>query len=200
MKVIQSQKIILPKYKPAKLHETAFTMSFENMFNIKKAYKEVIGLNNIDHISINIVNEKNEMSIISLNPSIAYSIIDDGSYIYNGSISPDFYRNKDFYTWEEAYDPNFKSLLKGKMQIATGIAEGCVLTKKTNNFYVLFSFASKSKNIEFKKHIYDNKQLFYKIGEHCLDLIKPIYNNYATDESELILTRPKLKLVVNNEV
>lgn len=194
---INHKNFIYPKYKTVKLHSNCFNFSFENLFNIKKAYKEIIGLNDIDHISINIVNPNNEMTIISLNPAIAHSIISDGSYIYNGSISPDFYMNKDFYTWEEAYDPNFKLIVKGKMQIATGISEGCVLTKKINGFHVLFSFACKNKKVEFKNHIEDNKQLFYKMGEHCLEQIKPIYNSYAKDESEIILTRPNLKLVAN---
>jgi len=192
-----NNKIINSKYRPAIFHDNSYILSFENLYKIKQVYKNILGLEFIDHISINVVNKNNEMSIISLNPSIAHGIISDGSYIYNGSISPDFYMRKDFYTWEEAYDPNFKLLVKGKMQIATGINEGCVLTKKINGFYVLFSFACKNKKVEFKNQIEDNKPLFYKMGEHCLEQIKPIYNSYAKDESEIILTRPNLKLVVN---
>tara|TARA_R110000868_G_scaffold134834_1_gene347075 strand:- start:1525 stop:1878 length:354 start_codon:yes stop_codon:yes gene_type:complete len=109
------QQTLMPKYTSVKFNDDVLRLSFENLFNIKKAYKEILGLNDIDHVSINIVNQNNEMTIISLNPAIAYSIISDGSYIYNGSISPDFYMNKNFYTWEEAYDPNFKLLVKCKL-------------------------------------------------------------------------------------
>ena len=117
MNILNNNNYKNPIYTPAKLDTSGFIISFNNLFNIKKSYKEILGLEHIDHVSINIVNSRAEMTIISLNPSIAHAIINDGSYIYNGSISPDFYMNKDFYTWEEAYDPNFKALLKGKKDV-----------------------------------------------------------------------------------
>jgi hypothetical protein len=171
------------------------TMSYENMAKIRKIYDEVIGLYSIDHISINVVNPNDEMSIISYNPSIAHTIIKDGSYIYNGSISPDFYENKEIYTWDEAYDPRVKDKIKFHMQIKHSIDLGCVLVKKTNDHYVLFSFAKKSSGEELFESIEDNKNLYYSVGNHCLSLLKDIFGLYSNNNG---LYDTNLKLVVSN--
>ena len=91
------EKIIrLPRHKSPILHENAAVMSFENCYTLAKVYKEIIGLNNVHHFSLNVVDHEGKMSILSYNPQIAYNIFKDGSYLYNGSISPSYYNNFNF--------------------------------------------------------------------------------------------------------
>jgi len=172
--------ILLPRNTPAVLHEKAAVMSFENCYRPGKIYKEIIGLRNVNHFSLNVVDQHGKMSILSYNPQIAYNIFKDGSYRYNGSISPDFYNHRDLYTWDESYDPTFYQKLKNKMERKNGIEKGVVLIQRTDKMTLLYSFATKSDGNEFLSDIQSNTDFFYGMGEHCFNLVAPIYEKYIT--------------------
>ena len=180
-----------PSHKPPRLHKDALLMSFENQWQIRKAYKEVIGLNEIDHFSINIVSPNSEMSVISYNPYIVYQIFKDGTYLYNGTISPTYYENLDFYTWDQCFDKRFYSQVKLSLQTKNGIDTGIVLVHRAFGFNILFSFASKRRNGDLFANAAENNQQFLKMGFHCLDLIKGIYSQYYENDEMLLIKQPE---------
>lgn len=202
------RKFIPPAHKPPLLHKDALLMSFENQWCIRQAYKEIIGLNDIDHLSINIVSPNGEMSIISYNPSIVYKIFKDGTYLYNGTISPTYYEKLDFYAWDQCYDKRFFSEVKLSLQTKNGIDAGVNLIHRAFGFNILFSFASKRKNSDLFFNVVENNKEFLKMGFHCLELIKGIYSQYY-DGNEIFLIkppifikpvcRPNLTLITNNK-
>ena len=169
------EKIIkLPQHKLPILHKNAAIISYENCDNIRKVYREIIGLNNINHFSINVVDYDEKMTILSYNPQIAYNIFKDGSYRYNGSISQTYYNNKDLYTWDETYDPKFHNILKNNMERKNGIQKGVVLIKRIHGLTLLYSFATKSNGTDFVSEIENQKELFYGMGDHCFEQVSDI--------------------------
>jgi hypothetical protein len=168
------EMIRLPRHKAPILHENAATISFENCFKLGKIYQEVIGIDNIDHFSLNVVDVGGKMSILSYNPQIAYNIFKDGSYLYNGSISPSYYNNFDYYTWDETYDPQYYHELINNMERKNGINKGVVLIKRIHGLTLLYSFATKGSGLDFESKIQDQREKFYEMGDHCFNLIKPI--------------------------
>ncbi|HCC3261896.1 hypothetical protein SDB96_15845 [Legionella pneumophila serogroup 1] len=167
----------LPRHRAPVLHKDAVTISFENCYKIGRTYKEIIGLDNIHHFSLNIVDPNGEMTILSYNPQIAYNIFKDGSYLYNGSISPTFYETREIYTWDEAYDPRKYHLLKNNMERKNGIKEGVVLTKRVNSFILLYSFATKLNGVDFLSEINARKNYFYSAGDFCFERIQSIIDD-----------------------
>lgn len=167
-----------PRHAAPVLHDNAVLMSYENCFKLGKIYKEVIGIKNIHHFSLNVVDLDGKMSILSYNPQIAFNIFKDGSYLYNGSISASYYNTREIYSWDETYDPSFYDLLKHNMERKNGIAKGIVLVKKVNGLTLLYSFATKLNPIDFTNEISENKSFFYNIGDHCFDLISPILQSH----------------------
>ncbi|MBJ16539.1 MAG: hypothetical protein CMF38_07945 [Legionellaceae bacterium] len=183
--------IVLPRHKPPQLHEKAALMSFENCYRLEKIYKEVIGLNNVHHFSLNVVDSKGKMSILSYNPQIAYNIFKDGTYLYNGSISPTFYEKLDFYTWDQAYDPRYYYQLKNNMELKNGIKTGVVITKNVGQIKLLFSFATKRDPQEFISDIKENKKQYKLMGEHCFDRIHTILESYLDERDRQQIERCK---------
>ena len=213
-----SSQLLMPEHEPPRLHEDVMTMSFENFSLIRKFYKDIIGLRKISHFSINIVDPNDLMSIISLNPNIAYNICADGSYLYNGSISPSYYKKRNTYSWDECYDTRFSEKLKNNMERKNGIEKGIVIIRRHRDFTFLYSFATKFDKIGFTSDIYENLNDFYNMGDHCLSLIKPIYMKYdrgfdfpdfegfSTIENSTdrvfpsSINRPKLKVIRGGKV
>lgn len=182
------EKIIkLPQHKLPELHKNAAIISYENSHTIRRVYKEIIGLNNTHHFSINVVGYDGKMTILSYNPGIAYNIFKDGSYRYNGSISSTYYNNKDLYSWDETYDPKFYNVLKNNMERKNGIQKGVVLIKRFNGLTLLYSFATKSNGTDFFHDIENQKELFYGMGDHCFEQVSGIV------EERIICSELKIK-------
>ena len=186
------EKIIrLPRHKSPILHENAAVMSFENCYTLAKVYKEIIGLNNVHHFSLNVVDHEGKMSILSYNPQIAYNIFKDGSYLYNGSISPSYYNNFNFYTWDETYDPQYARVLKNTMERKNGINKGVVLIKRVEGLTLLYSFATKSNGDDFVLQMQDQRELYYQMGDHCFNQITPIVDEniigYNAEKNDRII-------------
>jgi hypothetical protein len=194
-----------PIHIPPRLHKDALWMSYENHFKLRKIYNEIIGLNNVHHFSINIVDHYGEMSIISYSPHIIHNIFSDGTYLYNGSISPTYYETLDFYTWDQCYDKRFYNQTKVSLEIKNGIQEGIVIVHKECGFHVLFSFATKRKNYSFVDDMISYQKQYIKMGFHCFELIKDIYSEYYTcndiynikrpDKFKPVCGKPNLKLI-----
>lgn len=170
----------LPRHKPPTLHENAAIMSFKNCHKLCSIYKEIIGIEQIHHFSLNVVDSEGKMSILSYNPQIAYNIFKDGSYLYNGSISPSYYNNLSLYTWDETYDARYANLLKNNMERKNGIQKGVVITKKSNDLTLLYSFATKSDGDDFLRNIQEQQHEFYKMGDHCFQQVQSIIEENIT--------------------
>jgi len=190
MILTDKRKLLPPLHIPPRLHKDALLMSFKHHWHIKKAYKEIIGLNDVSHFSINIVNPDGTMSVISYNPSIVYKIFQDGTYLYNGTISPTYYEKLDFYTWDQCYDKRFYSQVKLSLQIKNGIDVGVNLIHRAYGFNILFSFASKTRNSDLFINVVENNKEFIKMGFHCLELIKEIYSQYHESNDMLLIKQP----------
>lgn len=195
------EKIIrLPRHQPPVLHENAAFMSFDNCYKLGAVYKEIIGLENVHHFSLNVVDAHGKMSILSYNPQIAYGIFKDGSYLYNGSISPSYYNNFNRYTWDESYDPRYYHTLKNNMERKNGINKGVVLIKRINGLTLLYSFATKSNGDDFVAQIQDQEEVFYQMGDHCFNLITPIIdeNIIGYNEAKLITSNTNIIRMTKN--
>jgi hypothetical protein len=190
--LIDQRKLPPPIHKAPKLHKDALLMSFQNQWQIRQVYKEIIGLNDVDHFSINIVPPSGEMSIISYNPSIVYKIFKDGTYLYNGTISPTYYENLDFYTWDQCYDRRFYSRVKFSLQVQNGIDMGVNLIHREFGFNILFSFASKREHSDLFINAVENNKKFFEMGFHCLDLIRGIYSQYHEGNEMFLIKKPHL--------
>lgn len=166
--------IKMPCHQPPKLHENGAIISFENCYKLAKIYKEIIGEHGIHHFSINVVDQLGRMSILSYRPQIAYNIFKDGSYLYNGSISPTYYNSRDFYSWDETYDPSYYHILKNNMERKNGIEKGIVFVKKEHGLTLLYSFATRKNGDEFAICAQEQTQLFYAMGDHCFEQINSI--------------------------
>jgi hypothetical protein len=99
---------------------------------------------------------------------------------YDGSVSPTIYRNKSIYVWDKCYIPNYAEKIKKIKEYKFGIKKGVVLCKKISNFHIMYSFATKGDEVEFLEDIIESMDKYLKIGDHCYNLIRPIYMQYLS--------------------
>lgn len=162
-----------------KLHKDVLSISLYEYTDIKKAYTDVLGLNAIDHLSINIVNPSGEMVFLSSTPYTGINVCSGDLWLYDSSIHPNTYENKEFYWWNDCYAPKMKEILKREKEIKNNLYFGFVFSKKVENFYLLYSFATKEKDPEIKKIIENHKNTFIDMGDYCYSGIRSLYERYC---------------------
>ncbi|MBI5448592.1 MAG: hypothetical protein HY939_07735 [Gammaproteobacteria bacterium] len=201
-------------YELAKIHPDALSASFQHRKELSDKFRDVLGLMYLDYISIEIINPDEEFIFLSAFPAVNFNLISNHFWPYDGAISPSFYKHQTFIQWEEAYHPVFYHELKKTKESEFGFCCGFSLVRKINQFYLLYSFATKNSDKEIKNFFHEKINDVLKIGDYCYKLIRPIYLNYSPVYRPPIITQfypfvsgvPKesvnfsshLKLVVNN--
>lgn len=187
----QTKGILLDEKRivPATLASCARTMSFQHFYDLSRIYSEILGRFGIDHISINAVPQNGEMLIFSKTPSFAYSLYKTNrGILLDSAISPTFYQTKEYYFWDDCYPKEAYDHVIGIKENKHGFQKGVVFVRKINLNYFLYSFATKSDPKYFVFNVLNSRDLFLQMGDYCLELILPIYEQYADDTMDDILS------------
>lgn len=164
-------------------HKDVLTIGIENFYKLKMAYSEVIRIRNFDHFSINIESPDKKLAFLSCNPAVSLTLMKSGLLPYDGSVSPTIYRYKSTYIWDKCYIPKYAERIKKIKEYKFGITKGVVFVRKIKGFCIMYSFATKKDGVEFLEDIIEYGEEYLKIGDHCYNLIKPIYSQYIINHS-----------------
>ena len=174
--------------KPAILADCARVMSFQHSYKLKKIYSDIIGRLGVDHFSINAVSKDTGMLIFSKAPSFGYNLYKNKSgIILDTAISPTFYENLEYYFWDDCYPISlYKRIIKIKEQ-KHNFTKGVVFVRKIQEIYFLYSFATKGDALAFIHNAKRFKELFFQMGDYCLNRLLPIYEMYVEHTLDDIL-------------
>lgn len=164
-----------------KFHKEVLNISFRHKYQIKKVFKNILGLYNIDHFSLDLVMPSGEMVFFSGTPSHCYEICRRGYGQYDGIISPDNYENYEFYWWENTYHEKFSDKITQIREGVLGLKNGFMMVRKWNDFYFIYSFATKHRDLKFQSMIVNNINKLLEIGDFCYTEIRQIYAEYTGD-------------------
>ena len=122
----------------------------------------------------------NELLYFSSQPSLGYNLITKDLWQYDCCWDPSVYKNHSFYLWEDAYCKNFYGELKKWKEEKYNYTLGFILVRKVSEFFVIYSFETKSRNKDIF-HFYNNSlNDLLGMGDYCFNLLLPIYNKYAS--------------------
>ena len=183
-------------------------ISFRHRKEISRVFNDVLGLHDIDHVSIDIVNAQNELIYFSTTPSMGYNLISSNMWLYDGSISPTFFKSYSFYYWDQTYHQNFFDAIKKIKETEHGFSFGFTLVRKVNGFYILYSFATRGNTLERKLFFQSHVDELLKIGDFCYKSIRSLYALYYDEKSPTLTEQPlflttskqqtNIRLVVDN--
>ena len=156
-------------------HKDVLTIGFRNFYKLQRSYSEIIKIRNFDHFSINVESPNKKLAFLSCNPAVSLTLMKSGLLPYDGSVSPTIYRRKDIYIWDKCYVSEYAEKIKQIKEYKFGISKGVVFVRKINEFYIMYSFATKQHGTEFLEDIIEYKEEYLKMGDHCYNLIRPIY-------------------------
>ncbi len=162
------------------LHASVIDISFIHYHQIKMVFGDIIGLHGIEHFSLDLVNPAGEMLFFSSTPQHAFEICSQGLAEYDGIICPEYYKNFEFYWWNEAILNKVHSEKIRKIrEERLGLRYGFMLVRKWNDFYLIYSFATKKFDQNFQSHVINRINLFLQIGDYAYSNMRETYQLYC---------------------
>lgn len=158
-----------------RFHKEILTISLFNLKEIKEAYQKVLRLNYLDHLSINIINPNKEIIFLSSTPQTGSNVCSSDLWLQDSSIHPKTYEHQKFYFWEDCYAKDFKAILKKEKELKNGLYCGFICAQKVEEFYILYSFATRFSDPKIKAHLHSSRNILKEMGNYCYNNIKPLY-------------------------
>lgn len=172
-----------------KLHPDAKEISFEHIYTIQDVFKKNISpLLGIDYFSLMLVDSHNVLTIYSNRPSLEFNLIANEIWIHDGIFYLDNHRDNMFYFWDELYSDAMRTLLTQEKEKKYGFEFGFFLTKRINDIFVIYSFATKRK--ESRELYKASTDILYNIGDYFFYALGSIHKKY--------LSKGYLKLIIDN--
>ena len=160
-------------------HKEVLTISYKHRFEIKKFFKHVLGLYSIDHFSLDLVSPEGEMIFFSGTPSHGYEICSRGFGEYDGAISPDYFKAYEFYWWKDVVHRRYHDEINYIRDIKHQFKHGFMLVRHWNDFYMIYSFATKSHQGEFPSVIINQLNHLFRLGDDMYNEMRDIYADYT---------------------
>ncbi|MFT3741396.1 MAG: hypothetical protein QM752_01745 [Gammaproteobacteria bacterium] len=164
-----------------KLHKNVSTLSFVHRYQICAVFKQILGIHDIEHFSLDLVRPDEEMLFLSGTPSHGYEICKRGYAQYDGIISPEYYQKHEFYWWKNACHKKYADKIAEIREGVLNLKYGFMLVRKWNDFYLIYSFATKRHNLDFQSKVVNNINELLRMGDFAYMELRNIYAEYCGD-------------------
>lgn len=161
------------------LHHDVLYISFYHRRLIKLVFGDILGIDSVEHFSLDLVNPDGEMLFFSGTPQHAYEICRRGLGKYDGIISPEYYENFEFYWWNDAAHKQYANKIQSIREGLLGLKHGFMLVRKWNNFHLIYSFATKQSDNHFQSLVMNKINSFLEMGDYTYSRMRETYSCYS---------------------
>lgn len=184
------------------IHPMADVFLFEHKRAVSRVFRDIIGHCEVNHLSIALINDQNEIIFLSYTPSMEYNLIQSGLWAYDGTYHPDFYKASSCKHWDGLYHSNRYHDLVHLKQIRTGFKAGVSISTEIDNLFIVYSFATKSNTASAATQLLYKRVRLTQMGWYCLQKLSKFISPYIIPEIKNGNNqRPShIKLIVNNQV
>ncbi|NCT56612.1 MAG: hypothetical protein GW760_02730 [Legionella sp.] len=188
---------------PCTLNPDAHTLIFKHARVSHPVFSDVIGLHDIDHISLTTISRQNELTILSYRPAVEFDLIKTDLWHHDRSYHPDFFKTRQCKLWTDLYNHDRYTELMHVKQTSKHLRAGISTTVAYSNCILLLSFATQSKHPEAGKRLLEAHPDLIKMGRYCFQKISHLFLPYlgkTTAQKKSRIFSPYMQLVVNNNV
>ena len=178
------------------LHPSAESMLFLHYRTIRSIFNRVLGLIEVDYLSITLLTPQNELIFFSSYPSIEQNIIEQNLWQTDPSYQAHFFYQNRAQSWDELYPKETFNQLRQYKQDIPAFSTGLSIPTQYNQYRVTYCFALKSKHTLIQQAFQKNIKNLTSLGQFCL---QNIVNTIPLAGVLKDYSKPYLTLVINNE-
>jgi hypothetical protein len=182
-------------------HSQAEMVLFKHKREALAVFSDVIGLCEIDHLSMAYINRTGEAVFLSHTPAIEYHLMTSPLWVYDAMHHHEFYQNDTMKLWSELYHVDKYFELADVKQVKHGFVAGCSVPVKHPNGHVIYSFATRTRPINPRLFFFERESELIGIGNYCFNQLSDILLAHAVDHHPVVppKTHRHLTLVVNHQ-
>lgn len=159
------------------MHSKCLEMLFSYQVKVMQVFKDVLGLYEINHISLTRINKNAEILSFSSTPSLEYNLFNSNLWQFDKTYQSQWHTKNAPASWPSLYSPMyFKELYYLKQQkhrypisisLPTQDANGCVI----------YSIASRKMSSHAQELFSVGQENLQKIGQYCAQLLLPLLDS-----------------------
>ena len=163
-------------------HPRLLDMLFACKSNISLIFKDVLGLHEINHISVTRIDHNQEILIFSSTPAMEYNLFTGNLWTFDNTWNPAWFQLCTRALWETLYHPEHYDELYYSRQIKHHFSAGLSLAVFEDNAHYIYSLASSMPAPQGLEIFMNNQDDFGKIGKYCKNLLNPYFMNAGITE------------------
>jgi hypothetical protein len=182
-------------------HPFAENVLFKYKRETLNVFSDVIGLFEIDHLSICCINHNNEAIFLSHTPAIEYQLITSKLWPYDLMHEINFYKQEQHKLWSDLYHVDKYFQLNTIKQAKHGFLSGFSMAIKQESYYLIYSFATRSPEVNPQIFFLKKYSQLRKMGDYCFHQLSDILlsNVFLQSKSINCPAGKHLKLICHNQ-
>jgi len=160
----------------------------ETLFGYKskmfRVFRDVLGIHEINHISITRVNSQGQLLVLSSTPAMEFNLFTSNLWRFDNSYNSEWFYSCLQAEWRSLYAPERYDELYYLKQIKHQLPLGQSLAARQANNHYIYSIASKRESPDAQDIFHASRDNFYKIGQYCTQLLLPYFEEQEFRLSE----------------
>ena len=164
-----------------KKETTPHPLFLDHLFTHKQlvtsVFKDVLGLYNIDHISISHINQDQELLTFSSTPALEYNVFSKDLWRFDQTYQSSWYERCVFSSWAALYiEPHYEELYYLK-QVKYDFTQGLSFAVRSAQGSLIYSMATHGGGEQTETMFAEEHQHYYKIGAYCSNLLWSLFED-----------------------
>ncbi len=169
-----------PTDKATSLHPNLVEVLFANKNEVSQVFNDVLGLYGISHIALSHIDNNKQLLALSSTPSLEFNLFNSYLWRYDKTYQHSWYSLCTIASWQSLYSAEHYDDLYYMKQIKHAYSLGFSFAVKQPSHHVIFSFASDNNCQQAREIFTSQHDNFYKIGQYCINLLLPLFNQEKT--------------------
>jgi hypothetical protein len=181
------------------IHPLAQDFLFKHYRAMRKIFRNVLGLFEIDYLCIALITPQHELLFMSSEPSIEFNLIEHNLWSLDPSLQKAFFQSGKMQFWGELYSREADDQLCFYKQKMHRFHIGLSIPSVFDKYRIIYTFAAKSDDLNIRNNLKDNTENLLSMGQFCL---KTILNEIALPgvSAQTVNNNKDLTFVLNNQV
>ncbi len=160
-------------------HPQLLEALFYHKSRVSSIFRDVLGLYEIDHISITKISSTNKIMTLSSTPAMEFNLFNSNLWYFDKSYHPDWFTQCSQAEWRTLYTQKRYDELYYLKQVKHHYPIGYTMAAKLEEVFFIYSFAS-HRSCGHTRELFTNKyDNFYKIGQYCGKMLSQIFEDYS---------------------
>jgi hypothetical protein len=153
---------------------------------VSSVFRDVLGIHEINHISLTRINKNNELLTLSSTPAMEFNLFSSPLWRHDLSYSFKWVHLCTQSYWQALYDRERYDELYYLKQIKHSFPIGLSIAAKIDDDFVIYSLASHKSGHQIQELFSNHQEDFYKIGQYCTSRLNPLFNQYDLSALNLL--------------